>query len=110
MKQQPVKEFRFGPLCTKVWPGRGRAGGQFTVTFARTIRGDSGWRLTSHFRREDLGTIAWLANCAKQWISRAALWRSDDATRTVQSKTFSPTISVSRPVRHPLVCVFKDTD
>jgi hypothetical protein len=62
---KPVEEVRIGSVKAAIWKNETESGPRFNVTFQRLYRdGESGWRSTDSFGRDDLLVLAKVADQA----------------------------------------------
>ena len=62
---KPVEEVRIGSVKAAIWKNETESGPRFNVTFQRLYRdGESGWRSTDSFGRDDLLVLAKIADQA----------------------------------------------
>ncbi len=75
-KQKPKHEIRLGRVKAVIWENETTNGIRYNATFARLYRlaeedrgkGDTGWRETSSFGRDDLPLIEKVASLAHLWM------------------------------------------
>ena len=67
-KHQPIDEVRIGSVKTAIWRNETDNGARFNVTFQRLYLSDDGWKSTVGFGRNDLLTLAKVANAAHSRI------------------------------------------
>ena len=67
-KQQPAHELRLGTIKAAIWRNDTESGVRFNVTFERLYMQENEWRSTSSFGRDDLLTLAKVADLAHSWI------------------------------------------
>jgi hypothetical protein len=70
VKNLPVHEVRIGHIKAAIWANDGAQGGVFySVTFARIYRDAQGnWQTADSYGRDDLLTLAKVADKAHTWI------------------------------------------
>lgn len=68
MKNTPACEVRIGALKAAVWENPTSNGTFYSVTFQRLYRDPLGWNTTKTFGRDDLLTLAKVADMAHTWI------------------------------------------
>ena len=67
-KEKPVKEFRLGVCKAAVWKNDTENGVRYNTTFVRLFKQDDEWKNTNSFGRDDLLTLAKVADIAHSWI------------------------------------------
>jgi hypothetical protein len=67
-KDKPVHEERLGMVKAAVWKNETDTGARYNVTFARLYRDGEEWKSTDSFGRDDLLTLAKVADRAHSWI------------------------------------------
>ena len=74
-KLPPVTEVRFGNIRAAIWKNEGGSGPWYNVTFTRCYREGSDYKTSASFGRDDLLTLAKVADIAHTEI--CALQRPD---------------------------------
>lgn len=82
---RPVHEVRIGLVRGAVWANRGENGLRYHVTFDRRYRHDEEWKTATSFGRNDLLTLAKVANEAHSWITAQRPANSEKAEVPVGS-------------------------
>lgn len=72
-KQKPEHEVRIGLIKAGIWKNEGENGARYNVTFRRMYKDgkaakDEPWKFTDTFGRDDLLTLAKVADLAHSWI------------------------------------------
>lgn len=67
---RPAHEVRIGLVRGAVWANRGENGVRYHVTFDRRYRHGEEWKTATSFCRDDLLTLAKVANEAHSWITQ----------------------------------------
>ena len=67
-KTKPVHEVRLGAIKAAVWRNETENGARFNVTFSRLYKDGDQWQSTDSFGRDDLLTVAKVADQAHSWI------------------------------------------
>lgn len=67
---RPAHEVRIGLVRGAVWANRGENGVRYHVTFDRRYRHGEEWKTATSFGRDDLLTLAKVANEAHSWITQ----------------------------------------
>ena len=65
---KPAKEIRIGSICASIWANQHDSGISYRVTLSRTYRDGEEWKRTEGFNRDDLLTLAKVADLAHTWI------------------------------------------
>ncbi len=64
----PVHEVRIGLIKGAIWANQTDDGVRHNVTFERSYRHGEEWKTTTSFGRDDLLTLAKIADLAHSWI------------------------------------------
>ncbi len=67
-KQKPIHEIRIGSVKAAVWRNETEGGVRYNVTFSRLYRDGEQWKSTESFGRDDLLTLAKVADQTHTWI------------------------------------------
>lgn len=67
-KQKPAHEVRLGAVKAAIWKNDTQSGVRYNVTFGRLYRDGDEWKTTDSFGRDDLLTLAKVADQAHSWI------------------------------------------
>lgn len=67
-KQRPVHEVRLGRIRAAIWANEGDNGTWFNVTVSRSYKDGDEWKSSSSFGRDELLTLAKVADLANSWI------------------------------------------
>ncbi len=67
-KIRPIHEVRIGAIKAALWRNDTEAGVRYNATFSRLYKDGSEWRSTESFGREDLLTLAKVADQTHTWI------------------------------------------
>ena len=65
---RPVHEIRMGLIKAAIWGNQTEEGIRHNVTFERRYRDGEEWKSTHSYGRDDLLTLATVANEAHSWI------------------------------------------
>jgi hypothetical protein len=79
-KTPPVQEFRIGLLKAAIWANQTQEGVRHNVTFLRSYKDGENWKTSNAFGRDDLLTVAKLADQAHSWIVQQRPERKPDRT------------------------------
>ena len=66
--QKPAHEVRLGTVKATIWRNEIENGVRYNTTFSRIYRDGDQWRNTESFGRDDLLTVAKVADEAHSWI------------------------------------------
>ena len=68
--RRPIQEFRLGRIKAAVWANDTQLGTRHSVTITRLFKpdGESGWRTSTAFNRDDLPLVAKVADLAHTYI------------------------------------------
>ena len=67
-KARPVHEVRIGLIKAAVWANQTDESVRHNVTFERSYKDGEEWKTTTSFGRDDLLTLAKVADLAHSWI------------------------------------------
>ena len=67
-KARPVHEVRIGLIKAAIWANQTDDGVRHNVTFERSYKVGEDWETTTSFGRDDLLTLAKIADLAHSWI------------------------------------------
>lgn len=67
-KQRPVHEIRLGRIRAAIWANQNDNGTWYNVTLSRSYKDGEDWRSSSSFGRDELLTLAKVADLANSWI------------------------------------------
>ncbi len=67
-KEKPVHEVRLGLIKAAVWKNDTDNGIRYNTSFSRLYKDGEEWKNTSSFGRDDLLTLAKVADSAHSWI------------------------------------------
>ena len=67
-KQRPAHEIRLGRIRATIWANQGESGTWFNVTLSRSYKDGDEWKSSSSFGRDELLTVAKVADLANTWI------------------------------------------
>ena len=76
-KQKPVHEVRIGAIKCAVWQNQTENGPRFNSTFSRLYKDGDDWASTDSFGRDDLLTLAKVADLAHTWIHEQGQEKSE---------------------------------
>ena len=83
-KTKPTQEVRLGAIKAAIWRNDTEAGVRYNATFSRLYKDGESWKSTESFGRDDLLTLAKVADqthswiCAQQQEERGPTPRGDD--------------------------------
>jgi len=83
-KTKPTHEVRLGAIKAAIWRNDTEAGVRYNATFSRLYKDGESWKSTESFGRDDLLTLAKVADqthswiCAQQQEERGPAPRGDD--------------------------------
>ncbi len=67
-KQRPAHEIRLGRIKATIWANNNDNGTWYNVTLSRTYRDGDEWKSSGSFGRDELLTVAKVADLANSWI------------------------------------------
>jgi len=67
-KQRPAHEVRLGRIKATIWANQGDNGIWYNVTISRNYKDGDEWKSSSSFGRDELLTLAKVADLANSWI------------------------------------------
>jgi hypothetical protein len=67
-KQRPVHEIRLGRIRAAIWANQNDNGTWYNVTLSRSYKDGDDWRSSASFGRDELLTLAKVADLANSWI------------------------------------------
>ena len=67
-KQRPAHEIRLGRIKATIWANQGDNGPWFNVTLSRNYKDGDEWKSSFSFGRDELLTLAKVADMANTWI------------------------------------------
>src|ERR1700733_6209100 len=67
-KQRPAHEIRLGRLKAAIWENQGDNGAWYNVTLSRNYKDGDEWKSSASFGRDELLTVAKVADLANSWI------------------------------------------
>lgn len=67
-RNKPVQEFRIGALKAAIWENSVGDIIRYNVTFCRVYKDGDQWKTTESYGRDDLLTLAKIADRAHTWI------------------------------------------
>src|SRR5438132_1139983 len=67
-KQRPVHEVRLGRIRAAIWANQGDNGTWYNVTLSRNYKDGDEWKSSASFGRDELLTLAKVADLANTWI------------------------------------------
>ena len=67
-KQRPAHEIRLGRIRAAIWANQNDNGTWFNVTVSRSYKDGDEWKSSSSFGRDELLTLAKVADLANSWI------------------------------------------
>ena len=62
--KKPVSEVKIGSIVASIWRNEGKNGTHYNVTFTRLYKDGEGWGRSESFGRDDLLTVAKVADLA----------------------------------------------
>ena len=68
--RRPIQEFRLGRIKAAVWANETQLGTRYSVTITRLFKvdGETSWRTSTAFNRDDLPLVAKVADLAHTYI------------------------------------------
>ena len=79
---RPAHEVRIGAIKAAIWANRSEGGVYHTVTFDRRYKDGEEWKTSTSFGRNDLLTLAKLADEAHSWIMQEGIVNSPNPDLT----------------------------
>ena len=67
-KQRPAHEIRLGRIKATIWANQGDNGSWYNVVLSRNYKDGDEWKSSSSFGRDELLTVAKVADLANTWI------------------------------------------
>src|SRR5712692_9980815 len=67
-KQRPAHEIRLGRIKAAIWANQGDNGTWYSVTLSRNYKDGDEWKSSASFGRDELLTLAKVADQANSWI------------------------------------------
>ena len=67
-KQRPAHEIRLGRIKATIWANQGDNGTWFNVALSRSYKDGDEWKSSTSFGRDELLTVAKVADLANSWI------------------------------------------
>ena len=67
-KQRPAHEIRLGRIKATIWANQNDNGTRFNVVLSRNYKDGDEWKSSSSFGRDELLTVAKVADMANSWI------------------------------------------
>src|SRR5271154_4326456 len=67
-KQRPAHEIRLGRIRAAIWENQGENGAWYNVTLSRNYKDGDEWKSSASFGRDELLTVAKVADLANSWI------------------------------------------
>src|SRR5260221_8224111 len=67
-KQRPAHEIRLGRIRAAIWANQGDNGPWYNVTLSRNYKDGDEWKSSTSFGRDELLTLAKVADLANSWI------------------------------------------
>ena len=67
-KQRPAHEIRLGRIKATIWANQNDNGTWFNVVLSRNYKDGEEWKSSSSFGRDELLTVAKIADLANSWI------------------------------------------
>ena len=67
-KQRPAQEIRLGRIRATIWANQNDNGTWYNVTLSRNYKDGDEWKSSSSFGRDELLTVAKVADLANSWI------------------------------------------
>ena len=68
-RTKPVAEVKIGLITGAIWENKGEKGAHYNVTFIRAYKKDEKWKRSASFGRDDLLTLAKVADLAHSKIA-----------------------------------------
>jgi len=82
---KPIHEVRLGAIKAAVWRNETEVGVRYNATFSRLYKDGDQWKSTESFGRDDLLTLAKVADNTHSWIC-AQNQEDHNATKAASSK------------------------
>ena len=67
-KQRPAHEIRLGRIKATIWANQGDNGTWYNVNLSRSYKDGDEWKSSTSFGRDELLTVAKVADLAHSWI------------------------------------------
>ena len=67
-KQKPAHEVRLGRIKATIWANQNDNGTWYNVTLSRSYKDGDEWKSSTSFGRDELLTVAKVADLANSWI------------------------------------------
>ena len=67
-KQRPAHEIRLGRIKATIWGNQNDKGTWYNVTLSRSYKDGDEWKSSTSFGRDELLTVAKVADLANSWI------------------------------------------
>jgi hypothetical protein len=67
-KQRPAHEIRLGRIKATIWANQGDNGAWYNVSLSRSYKDGDEWKSSTSFGRDELLTVAKVADLANSWI------------------------------------------
>ena len=67
-KQRPAHEIRLGRIKATIWGNQNDNGTWYNVTLSRSYKDGDEWKSSTSFGRDELLTVAKVADLANSWI------------------------------------------
>ncbi len=67
-KQRPAHEIRLGRIKATIWANQSDNGTWYNVNLSRSYKDGDEWKSTTSFGRDELLTVAKVADLANSWI------------------------------------------
>lgn len=71
-KQRPAHEIRLGRIRATIWANQNDNGNWYNVTLSRSYKDGDEWKSSASFGRDELLTVAKVADLANSWIHSQA--------------------------------------
>ena len=84
-KTKPTQEVRLGAIKAAIWRNDTEAGVRYNATFTRLYKDGESWKSTESFGRDDLLTLAKVADHTHSWIC-AQTHENEDAAKAPPSR------------------------
>jgi hypothetical protein len=83
-KQRPAHEIRLGRIKATIWANQNDNGTWYNVVLSRNYKDGDEWKSSSSFGRDELLTVAKVADLANSWIHGQAQAPANDGHESDQ--------------------------
>ena len=89
-KQRPAHEIRLGRIKATIWANQNDNGTWYNVPVSRSYKDGDEWKSSSSFGRDELLTVAKVADLANSWIHGQAQAPANNGRENEQSEEEIP--------------------